>query len=338
LTQEGITAAVQATNLVRQYTIDRVTYDSCLTRSLETVIMGLQNPAIPAPLGTSTPTFRAEQNFFPYSPSTNSSSAASISGSRDFPVASRGSYQNQQSSFPTQSMNPVAMNDGQNWQADRSSPNSFHGVPRPTNERRYSNPFSVSSDSHDSHSHHSNSDSLNARLSGAGTVPLDNSGDARSGGNSRQEYDALLAAMSSRPIMSSNQLPPPPAMISNSRMEERYPFPPSTNSPLGLSSGFQQSQIPSVSSTYPSAAQQPYPVLISPNPPGHRHSIPSLAPPPLLSPHATGFLASGSPNPSMACNPAQTNPANNAFSFSFFADNNSTGNSDNSSNNSNNRF
>lgn len=38
LTQDGINAAIAATNLIRQYTIDRVTYDSCLTRSLEYVI------------------------------------------------------------------------------------------------------------------------------------------------------------------------------------------------------------------------------------------------------------------------------------------------------------
>jgi hypothetical protein len=38
LTADGINAAIAATNLIRQYTIDRVTYDSCLTRSLEYVI------------------------------------------------------------------------------------------------------------------------------------------------------------------------------------------------------------------------------------------------------------------------------------------------------------
>jgi hypothetical protein len=296
---------------------------------LETVIIGLQNPAIPTPLSVSTSGFRGEQNFFPYSPS---SRPASVGGG--FPGGSRGSYQTQQSSFPTQSMNSVVMNEAQNWQADRSSPNSFPGVPRPTNERRYSNPFSVSSDSHDSHSHHSNSDS---RLSGTGTGVFDNSGDAKSGGGSRPDYEALLSAMSSRPHMGSNQLPPP--MINSNRVEERYPFPPSAGSPLGLPSGFQQPQIPAVSS-YPTSVQQPYPVVLPSNLPLQRNHISALVPPPLLSPHnSSGFLSSGiSPNPSVTSNPALPNPANNAFSFSFFADNNNTGNSDNSSKSSNNRF
>lgn len=44
LTKEGIIAAIEATNLIRQYTIDRVTYDSCLTRSLEIVIQTQYHP------------------------------------------------------------------------------------------------------------------------------------------------------------------------------------------------------------------------------------------------------------------------------------------------------